>query len=195
MSPKEKTAARGDFVQVEVRDTGTGIAKEDQQDIFREFYQRGNPERDRNKGLGLGLALVQGLAHALGVELSLSSTPGKGSVFKSVLPVTETPVIQDSTVSFGAFPQNVRVLVIDDDAAVCAGMARLLESWACQCDTVSSISEALAIAALQYSALLLRTSKSFSIECRGLHWNGTAWRVLENLPLSGCACSRIGATP
>ena len=60
-------------VWLEVWDTGIGIEPAQQQDIFREFHQLGNPERDRNKGLGLGLAIVDGLVRLLGYRLSLAS--------------------------------------------------------------------------------------------------------------------------
>ncbi|MEK9804379.1 MAG: ATP-binding protein, partial [Curvibacter sp.] len=58
----------GSHVWIEVWDTGVGIAPEHQQDIFREFYQIGNPERDRSKGLGLGLNIVDRTARLLGHE-------------------------------------------------------------------------------------------------------------------------------
>ncbi|HEY0340818.1 MAG TPA: HAMP domain-containing sensor histidine kinase, partial [Steroidobacteraceae bacterium] len=57
---------RGDQVRVEVWDTGPGIPAEKHAEIFQEFAQLGNPERDRRKGLGLGLAIVERLATLLG---------------------------------------------------------------------------------------------------------------------------------
>jgi signal transduction histidine kinase/CheY-like chemotaxis protein len=137
---------RAQHVQVEVWDTGVGIAAADQQDIFREFHQLGNPERDRNKGLGPGLAIVQGLSTAMNLELSLSSRPGKGSVFKFVLPLTELDSPLQAPGLLGTLPKDLRVLVIDDDEAVCSGMVRLLESWGCQCQAASSVKDAIAAA-------------------------------------------------
>ena len=71
---------------VQVWDTGVGIAPENHLDIFKEFHQLGNPERDRRKGLGLGLAIADGLAKTLGHPITLASKPGRGSVFKLVAP-------------------------------------------------------------------------------------------------------------
>lgn len=68
--------ARGKHVAVEVWDTGIGVAPADQSEIFREFHQLGNPERDRRKGFGLGLAIARGLAHVLGHELSIVCATG-----------------------------------------------------------------------------------------------------------------------
>ncbi|MGQ9371051.1 ATP-binding protein [Azospirillum sp. A39] len=78
---------RGDVLRVEVWDTGSGIPPERFDDIFEEFVQIGNPERDRTQGLGLGLAIVQRLARLLGHRLDLRSRPGRGSVFAVEVPL------------------------------------------------------------------------------------------------------------
>ena len=62
-----------------VEDTGTGIASDQQESIFEEFIQLDNPERDRSKGLGLGLSIVRRIARLLGHPLTLQSRPGHGS--------------------------------------------------------------------------------------------------------------------
>ncbi|MDR2188023.1 MAG: hypothetical protein LBE62_08230 [Azonexus sp.] len=72
---------RGDMIRIEVRDNGVGIAPEHQAAIFDEFYQVGNPARESNKGLGLGLSIVNRLARLLGVNISLASRPGAGATF------------------------------------------------------------------------------------------------------------------
>lgn len=78
---------RGAEAVLEVWDTGIGIAPGDQPAVFREFFQLDNPERDRQKGLGLGLAIADGLARTLNHRLSLTSTPGRGSVFRLSMPI------------------------------------------------------------------------------------------------------------
>lgn len=79
---------RGTQAVLEVWDTGIGIATEYQQAVFREFFQLENPERDRQKGLGLGLAIADGLARTLNHRLSLVSIPGRGSVFRLSMPIS-----------------------------------------------------------------------------------------------------------
>ena len=69
-----------------VSDTGIGIAPEDLQHIFDEFFQLRNPERDRAKGSGLGLTICKRLVDAMGGKLLVESSPGKGSRFTVTLP-------------------------------------------------------------------------------------------------------------
>ncbi|HEX5243741.1 MAG TPA: ATP-binding protein, partial [Tepidisphaeraceae bacterium] len=72
--------------QIRVVDTGIGIDPEFQRHIFDEFFQLRNPERDRNKGTGLGLTICKRLIDAMGGTIELSSTPGTGSIFTVILP-------------------------------------------------------------------------------------------------------------
>jgi signal transduction histidine kinase len=65
-----------------VWDTGCGIGHHHADRIFDEFFQVGNPERDRNKGLGLGLSIVKRLASLIGAGISCRSRLGRGSVFE-----------------------------------------------------------------------------------------------------------------
>jgi signal transduction histidine kinase len=73
-------------VQISVTDTGIGIAPEHISHIFDEFFQLRNPERDRAKGSGLGLTICKRLVDAMGGQLDVQSTPGKGSIFTLTLP-------------------------------------------------------------------------------------------------------------
>lgn len=139
---------RGNMAVLEVWDTGIGIAPSQQREIFREFHQLGNPERDRRKGMGLGLAIADGLARTLGHQLALVSTPLRGSVFRLTLPIATT--VLSATQGTPDFRNrqlsDVRVLVIDDDEAVLSGMLHLLQDWGCECDVAESIEEALVLA-------------------------------------------------
>ena len=78
---------RGDMLRIEVWDTGIGIPEEQLQEIFKEFRQLDNPARERSKGLGLGLAIVERLADLLGHTVDVRSRPGKGSVFAVEVPL------------------------------------------------------------------------------------------------------------
>ena len=138
---------------LEVWDTGVGIAPEQHKEVFREFTQLSNPERDRRKGLGLGLAIAQGLAQRLGQTLTLSSRVGRGSVFRLTLPIATqagaaVPLAAAAASGGSAIEPprcQARVLVLEDDPAIRSGLQQLLLQWGCECDPVESLEQALEI--------------------------------------------------
>lgn len=142
---------RGDAVRVEVWDTGVGIAPEHQQEIFQEFVQLDNPERDRSRGLGLGLAIVQRLARLLDTRIELRSRPGRGSVFSVLLARTPPEAHAQPPPGNGVADTGVLrgslIMAIDDDAAARGGMHELLRGWGCY--TVIAASGAQAMASLE----------------------------------------------
>ncbi|HZW26474.1 MAG TPA: HAMP domain-containing sensor histidine kinase [Gallionella sp.] len=79
--------------RIEVRDTGIGISPEHLPHIFEEYYQVSNRQRDRSKGLGLGLAIVERLARLLGFRMQVRSTLGEGTCFSFVIPACEPGVM------------------------------------------------------------------------------------------------------
>ena len=131
---------------IEVWDTGIGIPEKDQQNIFREFHQLGNPERDRQKGFGLGLAIAKGLADTMDLKLSVKSKSGSGSVFRLFLPEAEVSVVEDIPInqSVSRF-DGKQILIIDDDESVRVAMRELLLSWGCDCLIAESADEALSL--------------------------------------------------
>lgn len=76
---------RGDKVAVQVWDTGLGIPQNKMEDIFDDFVQLNNDERDRSRGIGLGLPIVRRTAALLGHQIVVSSQPGRGSVFSVIV--------------------------------------------------------------------------------------------------------------
>jgi CheY-like chemotaxis protein/anti-sigma regulatory factor (Ser/Thr protein kinase) len=134
---------RGARVRIEVRDSGIGIPQQELRNIFQEFYQLSGADRDRAKGLGLGLAIVERLARLLGHELHVASTPGKGSLFAVEVPRAQAPTERQPT---GAATRAAAswVLVVDDDPLPREAMARLLASWNWEVLSAGSRGEALA---------------------------------------------------
>lgn len=143
---------RGDMASLEIWDTGIGIPRSQHQEIFREFHQLGNAERDRRKGLGLGLAIADGLTRSLGLHLTLASTPGRGSVFRLIVPMSERSITEKNktSVHIDLRNQDIEVLVLDDDEAVRLGMCQLLREFGCHCHSVETLEQAVAYAASNF---------------------------------------------
>jgi len=112
-----------------VSDTGAGIPASEHARVFEEFYQLHNPERDRTKGLGLGLAIVRRLTELLGIDLRLESTPGQGSRFLIEVPAALGPEVPRDEIRSLPAPvaPHIQVLVVDDEEAIRLGMRTLLE--------------------------------------------------------------------
>ena len=79
----------GSAWRVVVADTGRGIDLAEQEHVFEEFYQLENPERDRTKGLGLGLSIVRRLSDLLDIQMEFESAPGRGTQFTFTAPAAE----------------------------------------------------------------------------------------------------------
>lgn len=114
------------FLQVDIEDTGIGIAEDQHQKLFRRFSQLETHNQRRFGGAGLGLAISKDLAEALGGGIGFKSTPGQGSTFfftvplliKShvtdldvTVPTVDTIYDQEPTGSYGRLRD---VLIVDD---------------------------------------------------------------------------------
>jgi two-component system, sensor histidine kinase len=139
---------RGAALSIQVWDTGRGIPLSEQEQVFKEFYQVGNPERDRTKGVGLGLAIVKRLTMLLGHPLQLSSRVDQGTVFKLDVPLSPAAVPIDvghaETPLLAETRGSGLILVIDDEAAIQSAMKSLLEDWGYQCIVAGSFEEMMA---------------------------------------------------
>ncbi|KKA09584.1 ATPase [Pseudomonas ogarae] len=130
-------------VSIQVWDSGIGIAENRLEEIFQEF-KRGDVQRpNQDRGLGLGLAIVEKIAGILGHRIQVRSWPGKGSMFSIDAPLSATapkplPCLDMSEPMLERL-RGARVWVLDNDAAICAGMRTLLEGWGCQ--VVTALSE------------------------------------------------------
>jgi two-component system, sensor histidine kinase len=119
---------------LEVHDTGIGIDADQLTSIFEEFYQIDNAERDRKKGLGLGLAYVEKAAKILDLKLTINSTKEKGSRFVIEVPLVKfTAQHQAKSVNSIEPPaldgKNKTIIVIDDDRDVLSGLKLRLDAW------------------------------------------------------------------
>jgi CheY-like chemotaxis protein len=140
---------------VQVWDTGLGIAAEYHERIFDEYFQIGNQERDRAKGVGLGLSIVRRLSRLLGTEVQCRSRLGHGSVFQFVLPLAGA---DDGPAASAAAPADQapdggddffgsRVVVVDDDVAVATAIRLACEARGMSVSVHADAAGALADAA------------------------------------------------
>lgn len=120
---------RGDALEIQVVDTGPGIPAGEHQAAFEEFTQLDNPQRDREQGLGLGLAIVRRLGDLLGHKVGLNSVPGRGSTFWVRVPLTAAARPSPAPGPLVAPSGTPRIMALDDDAQVLDGLASLLAAW------------------------------------------------------------------
>lgn len=140
---------RGSEVELQVLDTGVGIAEDQRQRIFEEFYQVANPGRHADRGFGLGLVIVQRLCRAYGYRVRVRSIPSRGTCFSLWLPCAAPKPsevlgpLRDAPMRPG--PKG-HVLLVDDDAMVRDAMARVLRDWGTRVDVCATSAEAYAMA-------------------------------------------------
>jgi signal transduction histidine kinase len=127
--------AHGDVIEIAVYDSGIGIAREYQQDIFAEFFQVANRERDQRQGMGLGLAIVRRSVEMLdGHYLDFFSRDGRGSRFSIKLPRVAAKAAQPLPLDRSPRSERIPgsyVVVVDDEPSVLQGLVELLKNWGC----------------------------------------------------------------
>jgi signal transduction histidine kinase len=137
-------------VALEVWDTGLGIPDDKMEMIFREFYQIDNPERDRERGLGMGLAIVYRLCNLLDHPLELRSTVGKGSVFRIIVPLSDASAVEGTGGEAETLPPRklgtVTVLLIDDERVIREATRELLRPMQVDVITAGTVAEAVELA-------------------------------------------------
>ncbi len=135
---------RGELVELQVIDTGIGIASEQLNAVFREFTRLREGMREA-QGLGLGLSIVDRIARVLRLEIRLDSHAGRGTSFSVILPVSseEAPSTPKRPLPpvHGITLSGLEVLCIDNDERILDGMHLLLESWECRVHTLRGLPE------------------------------------------------------
>jgi PAS domain S-box-containing protein len=132
---------RNNHVEIQVWDTGVGIAQENLAEIYKEF-KRLKGAVQAQQSLGLGLAIVEKMAKVLGHSIGVKSELGKGSCFTVTLPIQIAPLINSSNTQGNALLNNhlfgAKVWMVDNDPAICKAMRALLQQWGCEVTTALS---------------------------------------------------------
>ncbi|NYZ11793.1 PAS domain S-box protein [Azospirillum sp. RWY-5-1] len=122
-------------VRLEVWDTGIGIAEDQIDRIFQDFYQVGNAARNRSEGLGMGLSIARRLVAMLGGSIDVTSVLGRGSRFLISFPLVPAappprvePAESEAPVA-GPPAADGLVLLVEDDAVIRMALTLMLEDW------------------------------------------------------------------
>jgi len=137
---------------IQVWDSGIGIAPDQLEVIFDEYFQADNPQRDRAKGLGLGLAIAKRIGGVLGTQLRCRSHPAKGSMFEIGVPLADAlQALPDgvSSACVAGFDASVafagcHVVVIEDDVMAAKAIELALTAHGLLVALFSCAEEALA---------------------------------------------------
>jgi signal transduction histidine kinase len=147
--------AVGHEVVVEMHDTGVGIPRDLHGRVFEPFFTT----RPRGEGTGLGLTLSRNIVREHGGRIEFLSTPGQGSTFKVILPVSSgsraKPIEPRLLEEQAASAPRAQILIVDDDPSVLESLRRMLEGQH-QVTTTSRAREALKrlAAGSQYEAIV-----------------------------------------
>lgn len=143
----------GGNLRIEVCDNGPGIPQDKQSVIFQEFarLERGGDAAER--GLGLGLAIVERIGRMLDSPIGLRSEPGRGSTFSITVPRAavqpqDTPAAQSMPLPVAGSLSGTYVLCVENEAAVREAMTTLLEGWSCTVSAVDTVENARRAVAL-----------------------------------------------
>jgi signal transduction histidine kinase len=130
-------------VEIEVVDTGIGIPADALSRIFEEYYQVNNPHRDRRKGLGLGLTIVQRIDGLLNSHLQVKSEPGVGSVFSFSIPKGDPAKrVEPYVIAQAEYDlEGKSVVLVEDDPDIRESTAELMRQWGCAVLAVESAQE------------------------------------------------------
>lgn len=140
---------RGTMLQIEVWDTGCGIAEDQLELIFEEFHQIADQHRGKQRGLGLGLNIAHRLSMLLEHKIDVRSWPGRGSVFSVSVPLGNIwqsdlgePEISER---IGGEFLGVKVLVVEDNELLRQTVCEMLDVWGVQVTEASDSERAFAL--------------------------------------------------
>ncbi len=134
-------------LHIQVIDTGAGIPADQTALIFREFHRLQESRRSQERGLGLGLAIVDRIARMLDHPISLQSVPGRGTAFGITVPIASGRMRPAPSRRSGK-PRardlvGLKVLCVDNEPDILTGMRSLIEPWGCRVSVAGDEEEAL----------------------------------------------------
>ncbi|SDL97061.1 Signal transduction histidine kinase [Geoalkalibacter ferrihydriticus] len=131
------------WLRIEVRDTGIGIAREVQEQIFESFSQADNTTARQYGGTGLGLSIVKQLVEMMGGTVGMESEPGKGSVFWVNLRVAKRGGQEDAASVVPSELGGREVLVVENNEAACSALVDSLADLGLRAQTAATPTAAM----------------------------------------------------
>ena len=119
----------GGTLRIDVVDSGVGMPADKLDEIFEEFVQLGNAERDRARGLGLGLAVVKRLSRLINLTVTVRSSPGRGTRFSVEVPMHGAARPAAAGRRLGGLDGGGLALLIDDEELILDSLRLVLEQW------------------------------------------------------------------
>ena len=140
---------KGNVLEIQVWDTGVGIAPQKLNEVFEEFKRLDHPATHSVRGFGLGLAIADRTARLLDHPLTIKSWQGKGSLFGIIVPLGDRQKVVTKATTNNQYGggegglTNMTVLCIDNETSILLGMKQLLSGWGCTVITALDMSQAL----------------------------------------------------
>ncbi len=196
--PVPPDLAPGEYLVIGVRDTGAGMPPEVLERIFEPFFTT----KEVGKGSGLGLSMVHGIVRAHDGGIAVESQPGQGTLFRVFLPAAEaeTGATHGTTVPAprGLVPEKGgkgRILVVDDELAVCEFMAQMLEDEGYRVEVATDGAAALRMLndAAERFDLIITDQTMPGIT--GIELAGEVRKLQPNLPVVLCTGYARTVTP
>ncbi len=173
----------GEYVVLEVRDNGYGIAKEHLDRIFEPYFTT----RSKNEGTGLGLSVVHGIVQDHRGAIRVDSTPGKGSCFYVYLPLSENQGTESSAVELELTKGEGRILIVDDEQQIIDYEVQALEKAGYVTFSTTSSQQALEIFQKQKQRVDLIITDMAMPELTGLHLFEQIRKTCRETPVLLCS--------
>ncbi len=132
-------------LRIQITDTGIGIPKDAINRVFEEFEQLNNAERNREKGLGLGLSIVKRLCDLSHIPLAIESDFGKGTSLMLDLPLSDKPIQAGIQRGAELHMSDYLVVVIDDEPDILESISQVLQAWGTHVVAAQSLEQAMSL--------------------------------------------------
>jgi len=141
-------------IRVSVTDTGIGISREQQENLFQSFQQAESSTSRKFGGTGLGLAISKSIIEMMGGEIWVESEPEKGSSFMFTVKMQRGDNKFENLKKRDIDWKNIRVLAVDDDTYILQDFKGIMQKFGAYCDIANSSTEALK---------LLETNRNYNL--------------------------------